>query len=226
MQRRPSHTTRNIAIVVIGFAALVAAAAIAGDSGFALVVGMVLVGLIAMFVPIAVITSEQRGLPIDTRPSQPTRTGARAHPVLLTLGGAILVGLGLVTGVAIESGNDNDNSSTAALKASSIGNASVGRHLFVTQHCSDCHSYLGKGGEDAPPLDYMRGHLAANDIADMSGQIWNHLPAMERALSEEKIPFPTFSKDEMADLIAYLHGGGLPPDLKAAAHRPSVSMSK
>jgi mono/diheme cytochrome c family protein len=96
----------------------------------------------------------------------------------------------------------------------------------VTEHCSDCHSYEGKGGTDGPPLDYMRGHLGATDLADMSGQIWNHLPAMERALKEENIPFPTFSKDEMADLIAYLHGGGPPPDLESAGHRPSRGMSK
>jgi mono/diheme cytochrome c family protein len=221
--RRQSHTTRNIVIVAIGFVGLVVAAAIAGDSGFALAVGLVLVGLIAMFVPLAVIAHE------DPRPGGPPRTwagGVGSHPVLLTVAGAVLVGIGLIIGIAIESGNDNNSSATGALKASSIGNAAVGRHLFVTEHCSDCHSFEGRGGSDAPPLDYMRGHLAAKDLADMTGQIWNHLPAMERALKEEKIPFPNFSKDEMADLIAYLHGGGPPPDLRPAAHRPSLQMSK
>jgi mono/diheme cytochrome c family protein len=227
--RRQSHTTRNIVIVAIGFVALVVAAGIAGDSGFALAVGLVLIGLIAMFVPLAVITHEEREVPIDPRPSRPATAGAagsRSHPVLFTLAGAILVGIGLIIGIAIESGNDNNGSATGALKASSIGNATVGRHLFVTEHCSDCHSFEGRGGSDGPPLDYMRGQLAAKDLADMTGQIWNHLPAMERALKEEKIPFPTFSKDEMADLIAYLHGGGPPPDLKDAAHRSSFEMSK
>jgi hypothetical protein len=46
-------------IVAAGFVALVVAAAIAGDGGFALAVGLVLIGLIAMFVPMAVIQHEQ-----------------------------------------------------------------------------------------------------------------------------------------------------------------------
>jgi hypothetical protein len=218
MRRRPSHMTRNFIIVVIGVAALVIAAAIAEDSGFALAVGLVLIGLIAMFVPLAVILHEEREVPIDARPSPPGGQPAerRHHPVLLTLAAAVLVGFGLVIGLAVNSGNDNEGSASQALKASNIGNAAVGGHLFVTERCSLCHSYLGKGGTDGPPLDYMRGHLAAKDLADMTGQIWNHLPAMERALKEEKIPFPTFSKDEMADLIAYLHGGGPPPDVSHA----------
>jgi hypothetical protein len=62
----------------------------------------------------------------------------------------------------------------------------------------------------------MRGKLAAEDIANMSGQIWNHLPAMERFFKEEDIPFPSFSGDEMADLLAYLHGGGPPPEVREA----------
>lgn len=41
----------------------------------------------------------------------------------------------------------------------------------------------------------------------MSGQVWNHLPEMLEHFEEEGIAFPTFSDEEMADLIAYLHGG-------------------
>jgi mono/diheme cytochrome c family protein len=213
------HTTRNVLIVAVGLVGLVVAAAIAGDSGFALAVGLVLVGLIAMFVPIAVIAHEQRGIPLDPRPphrgSGDVGGGGHrraAHPILLLLGGACLVGIGLLIGLAVN-GGETKTSSTGALDATSIGNPSVGRHLFVTERCASCHSYEGKGGSDGPPLDYMRGMMSAKDIADMSGQLWNHLPAMERALKEEKIPFPTFSKNEMADLIAYIHGGGLPPDM-------------
>jgi len=53
----------------------------------------------------------------------------------------------------------------------------------------------------------MRGHMSAREIADMSGQIWNHVPQMLSHFEEEGIAFPTFSDEEMADLIAYLHGG-------------------
>jgi len=53
----------------------------------------------------------------------------------------------------------------------------------------------------------MTGHLSARGIANMSGDIWNHVPQMIHHFEEEGIPFPSFSDEEMADLIAYLHGG-------------------
>lgn len=95
----------------------------------------------------------------------------------------------------------------ANLSVSAIGDPAVGQKLFESKHCSDCHSYNGHGGSDAPPLDFMRGHLSAREIATMAGTIWNHLPKMIPHFKEEGIPLPTFSDGQMADLIAYLHGG-------------------
>jgi mono/diheme cytochrome c family protein len=98
------------------------------------------------------------------------------------------------------------------LPVSEIGDPARGAQVFVAKRCSDCHSYNGRGGEDAPPLDSMRGHLSAAEIAEMSGQIWDHLPSMLDHFKEEKIPVPTFQGSQMADLIAYLHSGkGGPP---------------
>lgn len=93
------------------------------------------------------------------------------------------------------------------LPVSAIGDPSSGEQLFTSKGCSSCHSYAGSGGEDAPPLDFMAGHLSATEIADMSGVIWNHVPAMLPHFKEEGLEFPTFKDDEMADLLAYLHGG-------------------
>jgi mono/diheme cytochrome c family protein len=95
----------------------------------------------------------------------------------------------------------------ANLAVSQIGNPARGARLWDSKGCSDCHSYGGRGGEDAPALDFMRGHMSAREIADMSGQIWDHLPAMLPHFREEKIPVPTFTQGEMADLIAFLHSG-------------------
>lgn len=97
--------------------------------------------------------------------------------------------------------------SGAGLPAHEFGDPVNGARLFATKGCADCHSYGGKGGTDAPPLDYMKGHLSAREIANMSGQIWNHLPVMLQHFRKEGIPVPTFSGYEMADLIAYLHSG-------------------
>ena len=95
----------------------------------------------------------------------------------------------------------------ANLPVSAIGDPAKGQKLFDSKHCSDCHSYNGHGGSDAPPLDFMRGHLSAREIAEMAGTIWNHLPNMIPHFKDEGIPLPTFSNGQMADLIAYLHGG-------------------
>jgi cytochrome c2 len=93
------------------------------------------------------------------------------------------------------------------LAIAQIGDPARGARLWQSKRCADCHSYAGRGGEDAPPLDYMRGHMSAREIADMSGQVWDHLPAMLPHFREEKIPVPTFTQGEMADLIAFLHSG-------------------
>jgi len=111
------------------------------------------------------------------------------------------------------------------LAITQIGDPARGARLWQSKRCSDCHSYGGRGGEDAPPLDYMRGHMSAREIADMSGQVWDHLPAMLPHFREEKIPVPTFTQGEMADLIAFLHSGkgaraGAPP-----AHPGMTGMS-
>ena len=93
----------------------------------------------------------------------------------------------------------------AGLPAHEFGDPVRGAALFASKACADCHSYAGRGGTDAPPLDYMSGHLSASEVANMSGQIWNHLPAMLEHFQEEGIPVPTFQGDQMANLIAYLH---------------------
>jgi Cytochrome c len=93
------------------------------------------------------------------------------------------------------------------LPVAAIGDPLNGAQLFEIKGCFDCHSFNGQGGEDAPALDFMTGHLSAQEIATMSGDIWNHLPEMIHHFKEEGIPFPTFSDGEMADLIAFLHGG-------------------
>jgi mono/diheme cytochrome c family protein len=133
-------------------------------------------------------------------------------PFLLALGAVVLVGIGLLIGVLIEGGDSRPASEN--LQAGEIGNAKDGRELFVSQGCSMCHSFEGRGGTDAPSLDFMKGELTTNEIANMSGMIWNHVPTMKVAFAEEHIPFPEFTGNQMASLIAYLHSGGPPPDVK------------
>ncbi|HEX6455974.1 MAG TPA: c-type cytochrome [Solirubrobacterales bacterium] len=130
---------------------------------------------------------------------------------LLALGVVAVLGLGILIGVLIAGDN---SSAPGTLEADEIGNVKDGRTLFVTQGCAMCHSFEGQGGTDAPPLDFMKGELTGGEVANMSGLIWNHVPVMEEAFKEEKIPFPEFKANQMASLIAYLHAGGPPPEVK------------
>lgn len=132
-------------------------------------------------------------------------------PFLLALGAVCLVGIGVLIGVLIEGGS---SSPPGTLQANEIGNVKDGRELFVSQGCAMCHSFEGQGGSDAPSLDSMKGELTAGEIANMSGLIWNHVPMMKEAFAEEYIPFPEFTGNQMASLIAYLHAGGPPPEVK------------
>jgi mono/diheme cytochrome c family protein len=136
-------------------------------------------------------------------------------PFLLVLAAVALVGTGLLIGVLIEGGDGGPASEN--VEAGAIGNVKDGRELFVSQGCSMCHSFEGRGGTDAPSLDSMKGELTANEIANMSGTIWNHVPAMKAAFAEEHIPFPEFTGNQMASLIAYLHSGGPPPNVKMSS---------
>ena len=130
--------------------------------------------------------------------------------MLVVVPAVVLVGIGIFVGAhiggAFDSGGGNGVSATS-VPAAAIGNAARGERVWTSKGCTMCHSFGGAGGTDAPALDYMSGDLSIQSIAGMSGTIWNHLPGMLPRFREEKIPFPTISSDEMADLVAYLHGG-------------------
>jgi cytochrome c6 len=138
----------------------------------------------------------------------------------------VLVAAGLIGYVIGNSGEQSSTSSVNGMMAGaqqgqdlpvqSIGDPQKGAQLFSSMGCSSCHSYGGSGGTDAPPLDFMKGKLSPSEVADMSGIIWNHVPGMLPHFKEEGVPFPTFKGNQMADLIAYLHGGG--PGVKAMPH--------
>jgi mono/diheme cytochrome c family protein len=132
----------------------------------------------------------------------------------------VLVAAGLIGYVIGNSGEEGTSTTSVPgmmsgtqqqgqdLSVQSIGDPQKGAQLFSSKGCSSCHSYGGSGGTDAPPLDFMKGHLSPSEVAAMSGIIWNHVPGMLPHFKEEGVPFPTFKGNQMSDLIAYLHGGG------------------
>jgi len=133
--------------------------------------------------------------------------------ILVIVPAVVLVGIGIFVGALIGGAFDSgggDKVSVTSIPPTAIGNAARGKEVWTSKGCVMCHSFGGSGGKDAPALDYMSGDLSVQSIAGMSGTIWNHVPGMLPRFREEKIPFPTISPDEMADLIAYLHSGAAP----------------
>lgn len=77
-----------------------------------------------------------------------------------------------------------------------------GRRIFEAKGCAGCHSVDG-APRGAPSLG--PGSKAPTTIVQFAGAMWNHSPAMWRAMQEQHIQRPSFEAHEMADLIAYLY---------------------
>jgi mono/diheme cytochrome c family protein len=79
------------------------------------------------------------------------------------------------------------------------GDARTGRELAAAKGCLECHS-LGGGEKAGPDLMQVKGlDSAATVIAAM----WNHSFITGRRKAE-KAPWPQFTSEEMASLVAYL----------------------
>lgn len=81
------------------------------------------------------------------------------------------------------------------------GDKKNGEKLFVQKRCIECHSLQAKGGTVGPDLAIVPELISPVDIAT---QMWNHVPNMEKATRELKIPWPTFKPGEMRDILEYL----------------------
>jgi mono/diheme cytochrome c family protein len=75
-----------------------------------------------------------------------------------------------------------------------------GRETFTAKQCGRCHVPSGRQGL-GPALESLRRPQGAYELA---GRLWNHAPAMFTVLKQEEIAWPAISRDEMADLMAYL----------------------
>lgn len=74
-----------------------------------------------------------------------------------------------------------------------------GAELFQSKRCVVCHRGAGGAGPD------LRSSTLHLTVAEISAILWNHSYAMFDRMRGAGISFPRFEKDEMADLISYLH---------------------
>jgi cytochrome c2 len=81
------------------------------------------------------------------------------------------------------------------------GNVEAGRYVLETKRCVECHSIRGKGGKIGPDLALVASNR--NSVGWVAA-MWNHAPAMFRAMAEKGVPFPRFQGNEMVDLESYI----------------------
>lgn len=85
------------------------------------------------------------------------------------------------------------------------GDAAVGERLFRDKQCQTCHSLGGKGGKQGPALDNY-SHYASPIF--LSVGLWNHGKAMAGVMEAMRISRPTFEKNNIPDLFAYIRSFG------------------
>ncbi len=78
-----------------------------------------------------------------------------------------------------------------------------GEQLFKEKGCYYCHVEKPVG----PKLERMRTNESVTEIA---GIMWNHSGKMAEAMKTMNRSYPSFSGDEMADVISYLYFQGTP----------------
>lgn len=81
------------------------------------------------------------------------------------------------------------------------GNTAAGRKLFSDKKCIICHQVGGTGGVVGPNLDSLKQFASPIYVASA---MWNHGPAMADAMKAKGVERPTFTAQELRDLIAFL----------------------
>jgi mono/diheme cytochrome c family protein len=85
------------------------------------------------------------------------------------------------------------------------GDASAGARLFREKQCQTCHSLGGKGGTHGPKLD---GYSRYASPIYLTASLWNHGKAMAGLMEALRVARPTFEKNDIPDLLAYIRSAG------------------
>ena len=81
------------------------------------------------------------------------------------------------------------------------GNPDRGKQIFTNKRCVQCHQVAGDGGVIGPDLTVLGRFVAPIQVATA---MWNHGPNMIEAMKAEGIERPSFTAQELNDLIAYI----------------------
>jgi len=81
------------------------------------------------------------------------------------------------------------------------GDPLVGSRVFREKSCEGCHAIRGVGGRHGPPLDKYSRY--ASPIY-LTVALWNHGKAMAAVMQALGVSRPTFDKNDIPDLLAYI----------------------
>lgn len=83
------------------------------------------------------------------------------------------------------------------------GSSEKGRRVFLAKHCAVCHETRYGGAPDLDLVLIARGRpLRPFSIVAV---LWQHGPKMLDTMRARQLPWPSFGKDEMINLLAYLN---------------------
>jgi mono/diheme cytochrome c family protein len=90
-----------------------------------------------------------------------------------------------------------------AVAYAQYGDPRRGAAVFQERHCTVCHSIRGRGGGSAP--DLARPTVKPFTAASLAAVMWNHGPAMWKAMAARNLEVPALAPNEIADLYAYFY---------------------
>ncbi|NIN71618.1 MAG: c-type cytochrome [Gemmatimonadetes bacterium] len=82
------------------------------------------------------------------------------------------------------------------------GDPIAGRRIFVARACDRCHAIWGNGGTLGPDFALVG---AGRSLQQLAGMFWNHTPQMIQTVQVRGFQWPTFSEEELADIISYIY---------------------
>lgn len=90
----------------------------------------------------------------------------------------------------------------AQVEAALTGDPTAGRRIFTERGCTRCHSIWGNGGTLGPDFAVVG---AGRSLQQLAGLFWNHTPRMIETVRNQGVRWPTFTEEELADIISYIY---------------------
>lgn len=82
------------------------------------------------------------------------------------------------------------------------GDPTAGRRIFAERGCVSCHSIWGNGGTLGPDFALVG---AGRTLQQLAGLFWNHTPRMIETVRGSGFAWPTFTEQQLADIISYIY---------------------